>query len=488
MATLYRKYRPQNFSDVIGQEHVVLTLQRAISGGRVGHAYLFCGPRGVGKTTVARILAKAVNCLEKKNQPCGKCKNCKAIADGNFVDLIEIDAASNRGIDEMRELRDKIRFAPSVGAKKVYIIDEVHMLTKEAFNALLKTLEEPPAHSIFIFATTEANKVPETVVSRCQRFDFRLADDESLGTNIKKIAKDEGLKISDEIVGAIVKASGGSYRDATSLLDQLSSHLTHNDLSYDEALKLLNLSGLDQTKEFILVLQSTNAVKTLEVIKNLQDRGADFEQVLTGLTREIRHELIAKIMQGSNAEWERMALKRLIEATFQAKNSPIDSLALELAAIDICLGIQPEVKTVDSLAKENLTQIKPHDPDSRKVEIKKEVETQSKPNKKETQRSLNPKDLANLNFDSEKKTAIVEAVAAKNKPLSSLLSLSQWQYDGKELSIAVEYTLHKDKILALSSREILDKAVAEVMGAVVPIKCNLVGRENLEDGISSVFA
>lgn len=496
MATLYRKYRPQVFSEVIGQDHVVLTLQRAIAADRVGHAYLFCGPRGVGKTTVARILAKAVNCVGKGDKPCGKCKNCLAITEGNFVDLIEIDAASNRGIDEIRELRDKIKFSPSIGRKKVYIIDEVHMLTKEAFNALLKTLEEPPAHSIFIFATTEINKVPETVISRCQRFDFRLGDEKMLEGSVKDIAKKEKLKISDEIVRAISKSSGGSYRDATSLLDQLSSHLGESDLTYEAALKLLNLHSSDQTKELIGILKSQDASCAIKYLGSLKEKGADFEQILSGLIVELRHELMQKIINQESGVWERRTLARLIEAVGQAKNSPVDTLAMELAAIDVCLTSLPEVAKLDGLSQDNqkLEETRVAQ-DAAKVPVaaissaKKSVEVKAvKEETGQNQRVLNPKDFSSLSFDSAKKAAIVEMVALKNKPLASLLGSSQWHYDGHELTIHVEYALHKDKVLSIKNRTILNEAITEVMGAVPPLRCEIISRENLEEGINSVFA
>jgi len=218
---LARKWRPQVFEDVLGQEHVGKTLKNAIRLGRVAHAYLFSGPRGVGKTSVARILAKALNCEKGPVEiPCNSCVNCREITEGSSMDVNEIDGASNRGIDEIRELRENVKFAPASSRYKIYIIDEVHMLTKEAFNALLKTLEEPPPHVIFVFATTETHKVPATILSRCQRFDFRRLSLRNITDNLRRIASMEGIRISDAGLTLIAEASEGSVRDAQSLFDQ----------------------------------------------------------------------------------------------------------------------------------------------------------------------------------------------------------------------------------------------------------------------------
>lgn len=221
--SLYRKYRPQNFENLVGQNHVRTILINAIKRGEVAHAYLFTGPRGTGKTSTARLIAKALNCTDLRNEydPCDECEFCKDINDGRLIDLIEIDAASNRGIDEIRDLKEKINYSPTRGNCKVYIIDEVHMLTKEAFNALLKTLEEPPEHSFFVLATTEVHKIPNTIISRCQRFDFRRIGDEDLLGRLKFVVEQEGFEASDEALKMVVDNANGGGRDAIGLLEQL---------------------------------------------------------------------------------------------------------------------------------------------------------------------------------------------------------------------------------------------------------------------------
>src|SRR5512139_1929762 len=223
--SLYRKWRPVHWDQVIGQEHVVQTLRNAVLTNRVVHAYLFSGPRGTGKTTTARLLAKAVNCLEEglAKRPCGNCAHCQAVNRGRFLDLIEIDAASNTSVEDVRELRDKINFSPNQGRYKVYIVDEVHMLSTAAFNALLKTLEEPPGHAIFVLATTEVHKIPATVLSRCQRHEFRRIPLGDIVSLLKMIAQEEGIAVDTAALAAIARQSTGAMRDAISLLDQLAS-------------------------------------------------------------------------------------------------------------------------------------------------------------------------------------------------------------------------------------------------------------------------
>ena len=232
---LYSKWRPRRWDSVVGQDHIIQTLRNAVSNQHIVHAYLFAGPRGTGKTSTARLLAKAVNCLnpDLTTRPCDDCDHCQAVNAGRFLDLIEIDAASNTSVDDVRDLRDKINFSPNLGRYKVYVIDEVHMLSKAAFNALLKTLEEPPAHAIFILATTEVHKIPATVLSRCQRHEFRRIPVADIVTTLEELAKNEDIQIAPEALALIAHQSTGSLRDAISLLDQLAS--TGEDISLELA-------------------------------------------------------------------------------------------------------------------------------------------------------------------------------------------------------------------------------------------------------------
>lgn len=266
---LYRKWRPQTFKDLVGQEHISRTLANAITSGHIGHAYLFAGPRGTGKTSTAKILAKALNCEHGPTpEPCGQCEQCRKIADGSSMDVFEIDAASNRGIDEIRDLRETVKFAPVDGRYKVYIIDEVHMLTTEAFNALLKTLEEPPAHVVFILATTEAHKVPPTIQSRCQRYDFKRITVEEIESRLRYITAEMKMEAEDEALAMIAIQADGGMRDALSILDQCAA-LAEGTITAERVRQILGLVGHDWIYKMTKALAARNVQEALQILAEL---------------------------------------------------------------------------------------------------------------------------------------------------------------------------------------------------------------------------
>ncbi|GIV46074.1 MAG: hypothetical protein KatS3mg036_0892 [Ignavibacterium sp.] len=284
-----RKWRPQKFEEVVGQEHITETLKNSLRKNRIAHAYIFTGPRGVGKTTTARILAKALNCLNPVDfEPCNKCEMCRAINEMQSMDIIEIDAATNRGIDEVRTLRESVKYAPTLGKYKVYIIDEVHMLTTESFNAFLKTLEEPPAHTIFVFATTDIHKVPPTIISRCQRFDFRRLQIETIKQQLKKIADEEKIKIDDKALTIIAKKADGGMRDAQSYFDQVIAFCGEN-VDSETVSKILNL--IDEETYFNIsdAIISKSFQTVFDTINTIYQNGWDFTDFLDGLIEHFRN-------------------------------------------------------------------------------------------------------------------------------------------------------------------------------------------------------
>ena len=290
---LYRKFRPQEFEDVKGQEHIVTTLQNQIKADRIGHAYLFCGTRGTGKTTVAKIFAKAVNCEHPVDgSPCGECAICKSIADGSSMNVIEIDAASNNGVDNIRQIREEVTYRPTEGKYKVYIIDEVHMLSPGAFNALLKTLEEPPSYVIFILATTEAHKIPITILSRCQRYDFHRISIDTIAGRLMDLMQEEQVEVEERAIRYVAKAGDGSMRDALSLLDQCIAFHLGETLTYENVLEVL---GAVDTEVFSKLLRQiidkdiTGAVATLD---SLVDQGREMSQMVNDFTWYLRNLLL----------------------------------------------------------------------------------------------------------------------------------------------------------------------------------------------------
>ncbi len=344
---LYRKWRPAQWDEVIGQQHVVQTLRNAVAADRVAHAYLFAGPRGTGKTTLARLVAKAVNCTTEnlKDRPCGECENCKGVSNGAFLDLIEIDAASNTSVEDVRSLRDKINFSPNKGRYKVYIVDEVHMLSTAAFNALLKTLEEPPPHAIFILATTEVHKIPATVLSRCQRHEFRRIPVSEIVSHLQTLAQGEGLKVEPEALALVARQSAGGMRDAISLLDQLAS--AGDTITLALAEQVLGTATTQAVLDIVEALASGNSAGGLDHIHAALDGGSDPRQFARQVVDYLRGVLLVRV--GNASQVDTTAETRARMAKHAAAFEPADLLrilrafnaaATERAAWQPALGLE----------------------------------------------------------------------------------------------------------------------------------------------------
>jgi len=354
---LFLKYRPQNFADLVGQASVRKTLQNALEAEKPSHAYLFTGSRGTGKTSTARIFAKALNCENLNHgDPCMKCETCKQTADGTLVDVIEIDAASNRGIDEIRDLREKIQFAPSIGKRKIYIIDEVHMLTKEAFNALLKTLEEPPDHAYFCLATTEMNKIPETILSRCQVFIFQRFTEVQLVDRLKYICENEKFNFEEKALSLIAKKAEGGMRDAISLLEQVVAE-TGNNITEISVQESLGISSAETLENFYTALSSGNTEMGLDILKIISQNGQDLRSFGHDFLSFLREKMFESLDETQELSQILNMIEVIEKALFQLKTSPIMELPLEMAVVKLTRNIQ--ISPVTSLNNSSKMPIPP---------------------------------------------------------------------------------------------------------------------------------
>jgi len=505
MATLYRKYRPSTFADVVGQEHLTTTIKNEIALGKIAQAYLFSGPRGVGKTTTARLLAKAVNCLTRQDgqfEPCNECAACEQINAGRHIDVIEVDAASQTGVDNVREnIIENAQFKPTTAKYKVFIIDEVHMLSNSSFNALLKTLEEPPAHVIFILATTELHKLPATVISRCQRFNFKKIGYDEMLARLKKIAEEEKIKVDKEVFGRIINKSDGCLRDAESLLGQVFS-LDLKKITAEDAQMILPSSNVESIIEFLESITQGDSAHALQLINTLTGEGINLDQFAYDIIEVLRACLLIKsTLEPTGQDYSAETLKKikkiagalsvpqLIELIDRAlarrveiKTAPLPQLPLELLAMEFSADANPPLPRPSG----DLSPISylpfPADPTP-------PVEETPKPAHSFTDTIKSA--IAHITHDQPAKTTlaqikekwneIVEKVAATAPSLTFIIKICAVKdLVGNELFVTIPYSLHKEKLDERKNKNIIEGFLETLFSEKIRLVCELVAEASPE--------
>mgnify|MGYP001058597171 CR=1 FL=1 len=493
---LYRKFRPDNFEDVKGQEHIVTTLRNQIKAERIGHAYLFCGTRGTGKTTVAKLLAKAVNCEHPEDgSPCQECSMCKAISAGTSMNVIEIDAASNNGVDNVREIVEEVRYSPTEGKYKVYIIDEVHMLSTGAFNALLKTIEEPPSYVIFILATTEVHKIPITILSRCQRYDFKRISIDVITNRLKELMEIEHIEVEEKALRYVARVGDGSMRDALSLLDQCISFFLGKKLTYDNVLEVLGAVDTQVFGELLQCIREQNVTGCMILLEEIETNGRELGQFIIDFIWYLRNLLLLKssedvsdmiieissenlvILQKEAEQMEEETLIRYIrifsDLSNQIRYASRKKVMIEIALIKLCRpqmeqsyeALLDRIKILEEklekgiVVSANQQEVSPETPANAhiKTEVKKPV--------------ILPEALPEDLKETAKNWRVIVSKITKESPaLGAVLQGATISTEGKELVIVVTNELDKDIVDREGHTETIKNAIASIVQKQVQIR------------------
>jgi DNA polymerase-3 subunit gamma/tau len=494
---LYRKWRPRTFDKVVGQEHVVRTLRNALISGRIHHAYLFAGPRGTGKTTLARLLAKAVNCLAPEDQrPCNDCALCQAVNEGRLLDLIEIDAASNTGVDDVRELRERVGFRPNEGRYKVYVIDEVHMLSNAAFNALLKTLEEPPPHAIFVLATTESHKIPATVLSRCQRFDFHRIPVTKIAARLEWVAGQERIQADQQALSLIARQATGSLRDAISLLDQLASY-DDSGITVAEVRAALGTGANETVIQVANALAQGDVAQGLGSINTAVDEGADPRQFARQMVEHLRTLLLLRLesdilpphvsdemrpqLKTQAAAFSRQALAQAVrlfnQAADEAKGGWQPQLPLEMAFIEALLPAEPETPPAPRRSMPSSAPPKPaparssspSPPRTRASVVREPATTYKAPTVGGG--SLTPEMLRG------RWSEFLDALRPRNLSLEALVrSCEPVAVEGDIVVLGFAHKFHRSKVEEEQKKRIVENVLSELFGQQYRVRCVLANQ------------